>query len=196
MSADSRRQIAEEAARLLAEQRHLSIDQARRKAAARVGCHDRRQFPDNGEIEQALKAYQAIFSQDQPAALLQLREVAKQAMESLAIFQPRLTGPVLSGTADDNSCITLLLYAETPEEVIFRLMELKIPWREEALALNYPDGTTKRRPLLSFIAGRNEVELLILDTGERRNPPLDPANGLVLKGADLRHLDRLISFES
>ncbi|MES9900522.1 MAG: hypothetical protein ABW148_16065 [Sedimenticola sp.] len=133
-----------------------------------------------------------MFHRGQAEVLLRLRKVARDAMKSLAIFQPQLTGSVLNGTADSHSCITLVLFAETTEEVILRLLELKIPWREEAPMLRYCNGSTQRRPLLSFVAGETAIELLILTPGERRNPPLDPADGRPLKGAGLSRLDQLM----
>ncbi|MES9855649.1 MAG: hypothetical protein ABW166_03470 [Sedimenticola sp.] len=124
---------------------------------------------------------------------MRLRRVARDAMGSLAKFHPQLTGPVLSGTADSHSSITLVLFAETTEEVVLQLFELKIPWREEALALHYGDGRTQRRPLLSFVAGEVEIELLVLTLDERRNAPLDPASGHPLKGATLTRLEQLMA---
>ncbi|MES9901455.1 MAG: hypothetical protein ABW168_02085 [Sedimenticola sp.] len=189
---NTRRHIAEEAARILAEQSHLSTDEARMRAAKRIGCTDGCQFPDNLEIEAALKAYRLVFHHGHADTLLRLREMARSAMKSLIMFYPQLIGPVLNGTADRHSCISLLLFAETTEDVILRLLELKIPWQEMARRLRYGNGDSQQRPLLSFIADSTEIELLVLTATERRNPPIDPVAGGPLKGADLTHLDQLI----
>jgi len=48
-------------------------------------------------------------------------------MRLLADFQPRLVGPVLTGTATPHTDISLHLFAETPETVTLRLADRGIP---------------------------------------------------------------------
>lgn len=186
MSPDIRQQIALEAARIIADQSYLSIAEARRKAAKRLGCTKRQQLPDNQEIEIALLEYQQLFqSQHQPAELKRLRELASTAMRSLKAFHPLLTGAVLTGSADAATAIRLHLFSETTEEVILLLLEQRIPWEESEVNISYADGTSFRRPLLSFQAGDSGIELLILPSLDRRNPPLSSLNGRPEKGASL-----------
>ena len=186
MSPDIRQRIALEAARILADQGYLSIADARRKAAMRLGCMKRQHLPDNQEIETALLEYQQLFqSQHQPAELKRLRELASTAMRSLTAFHPLLTGPVLTGSADAGTAIRLHLFSDTTEEVILLLLEQRIPWEESDVNINYSDGNSVRRPLLSFQAGETGIELLILPPLDRRNPPLSPLNRQPEKGASL-----------
>lgn len=186
MSPDIRQRIALEAARILAGQGYLSIADARRKAAMRLGCTKRQQLPDNQEIETALLEYQQLFqSQRQPAELKQLRELASTAMRSLKAFHPLLAGSVLTGSADTGTAIRLHLFSETTEEVALLLLEQGIPWEESDININYSGGNSARRPLISFHAGETRIELLILPPLDRRNPPLSPLNGKPEKGASL-----------
>jgi hypothetical protein len=104
-----RQALAQRAAALIAE----GLDDyhaAKIKAAKALGVADKKDLPDNHEIEAALIEHHALFaSESQPAALLALREAAIRAMQWLSHFQPWLTGAVLTGTANEYSAIELEL---------------------------------------------------------------------------------------
>jgi hypothetical protein len=115
-----RSQIAAVAARLVA-QDGADYGSAKRKAARQLlgdeqpGAH---LLPDNAQIEEEVRQYQALFHADtQPARLLHLRRLALQVMEALAPFSPYLTGSVLGGTAGEHDDIRLQLFAESAKEV-------------------------------------------------------------------------------
>ncbi len=189
-----RARVASEAARLLASDQSLGVAAARRKAARRLGCDDRRQGPDNGEILEALASYQALFrGEAQPAALARLREVALAAMEAMARFEPRLVGPVLTGTADVGSRVSIRLFVETPEEVALDLLDRGIPWEESECLLRYAGERTERRAVYLVYAGETPVEFSALPRRELRSPPLDSATGRPEKGASLDQLRRLLA---
>ncbi|OOZ37845.1 hypothetical protein [Solemya velesiana gill symbiont] len=185
-----RLEIATEAARILADHHgDLDYQAARQKAARRLGCSNDRQLPNNSEIEMALQRHLSIFTNTgQPAALKRLRKLAVEAMQSLASFNPRLIGPVLSGTASSNSPIQLHLFPETPEEVMFHLMDKNIPWVEKEAMLRFSNGSRERRPVLHFLAGDTEIELYLLKPPERRNPPLSRIDERPERGAPLNKL--------
>ena len=189
----ARRLIAHAAARMLADQECLDVQEARRKAAARAGCRDKQQLPDNREIEEALREYQLIFfSNSQPAALKHLRELALDAMRNLQPFKPHLTGPVLDGSADALSPIKLYLYVETPEEVALYLLEKQIPFEERDARLTYSRGIRKTLPLFSFRAGDCSVELILLPLLDCANPPLDPMTERPDRGAGAARVSALL----
>ena len=115
-----RAQIAALAARLVA-QDGADYAVAKRKAASQV-LGDRipasNLLPDNAEVEDEVRRYQALFLADsQPARLQRLRSVALQVMEALAEFKPYLTGAVLNGTAGEHDDIHLQLFADSAKEV-------------------------------------------------------------------------------
>ena len=187
-----RLQIAQSAARMLAEGECADTRNARNKAALRLHCRDQRQMPDNHEIEAALRDYQQLFQRDrQPARLRQLRQTAVEAMRNLAQFTPRLTGRVLTGTAGPDTAIRLYLFAETPDAVAFYLLERSIPFEQRELKLPYTGGTLKQRALFRFQAGDCELELLVLPPNDRAAPPLDPLNNQPSTGAPLAQVERL-----
>ena len=97
---DMRRRIAHAAARMLAEDGSLDYGSAKRKAARQLGAPDSGNLPDNQQVEDALRSYQAIYQTDETRAhLALLRQTAIEYMGQLADFDPHLTGSVLNGTA-------------------------------------------------------------------------------------------------
>ena len=115
-----RAQIAALAARLVA-QDGADYAQAKRKAASQLLGDEPPManfLPDNAEVEEEVRRYQALFQgATQPARLLRLRTVALQVMDALAEFKPYITGPVLTGSAGEHDDIHLQLFAESAKEV-------------------------------------------------------------------------------
>lgn len=186
-------QIAQGAARMLANQECIDIQSARHKASARLHCSDKRQMPDNWEIEEALHQYQQLFQQNsQPGELVRLRQLAVEAMRSLAGFTPRLTGRVLTGTAGTETPIRLYLYAETPDAVALHLLERHIPFEQREVRLPYPKGVVRSRPLILFHAGDAALELVVLSPCEHANPPLDPQSNRPHTSAALSQVEALV----
>lgn len=188
-----RRRIAVDAARILAESGDHNYSRAGRKAAERLGYRDPRQLPSNSEIEQALREHQQLFRGEEQAGILrQLRQLAREAMETLQAFKPRLVGPVLAGTADRHSRIELHLFCDSPEQIIFHLMELRIPWRDGEKRLHYPQGVVRRQPLFRFQAGESEIELVWFPRNEMHHSPLSPLDHRPLQRASLSRLRSLL----
>lgn len=109
---ERRQHLAQEAARLMVEGGSRDFHQAKRKAAERLGISDDAVLPRNSEVEEALREYQRLFQPGAMAAVLQRRHAALQALEFFAAFHPRLVGPVLDGTADSHSPVTLHLHTD------------------------------------------------------------------------------------
>src|SRR5260370_4336682 len=113
-----REEIAIAAARMIAED-GLDYSTAKRKAARQVVGETRvagEWLPDNGQIEEEIREYQAIFqSESQPAVLRRMREVALEWMQRLQPFNPYLTGAVLNGTAGGHFDIPLTTFCPHPQ---------------------------------------------------------------------------------
>lgn len=124
-----RTRIAAAAARLVA-QDGADYGTARRKAAAQVLGVDRpapNLLPDNLEIEDEVRKYQALFQGPGQAARLQaLRSAALAVMDELAEFRPYLTGAVLNGTAGAHDDIHLQLFADSAKEVEIYLLNRNV----------------------------------------------------------------------
>jgi hypothetical protein len=156
-----RDEIAMAAARLIAED-GLDYATAKRKAArqimgpARIGSD---LLPDNEQIQDEIREYQALFqAESQPGLLRLLRTLALEWMNRLAEFAPYLTGAVLNGTAGNHSDIHLQLFCDNPKDVSIYLLNAGI---------QYDVSETRH------FAGRGLVETLSFLVPDRRlkNPP-------------------------
>lgn len=186
--------IAQEAARLMAEQGIQDFYAAKRKAAQHLGAPDTRNMPRNQEVEAALEAYQRLFQGDQqPGYLRDLRESAAKAMRFLDDFCPRLVGPVLSGTAGRHANINLHLFADTPEEIGFFLMELNIPFHASQKRMRLDREEWRDFPSFEFFAGDHSVELVIFPREGRREAPRSPVDGRPMHRAGIDEVEALLN---
>jgi hypothetical protein len=121
-----RAEIAARAARLIA-QDGADYLTAKRKALRLVFGEEQAPpnlMPDNAEIEEEVRKYQALFLSDsQPGQLRHLREMAVQVMEQLEQFRPYLTGAALNGTAGEHDDVHLQLFADSAKDVIMFLLD-------------------------------------------------------------------------
>jgi len=124
-----RARIAATAARMIA-QDGADYGTAKAKAARQVLGVDRpapNVLPDNIQVEDEVRRYQALFHNPARAARLQhLRATALDVMEQLAEFRPYLTGAVLSGTAGEHDDIHLQLFADSAKEVEIYLLNRNV----------------------------------------------------------------------
>jgi hypothetical protein len=190
---DQRQRLAYEAARIMAEQGVVEFDRARRKAAERTGIGDRRCWPNNEEIQEALLAHRRLFQGERATEVDALRRQALTAMRRFDAFQPRLVGPVLRGTAQASQGVRLHLFADAPEDLVHFLIDQGIPWQEGELNLRYAGGSRRPHPLFGFYAGEVLFELVVLPREARRNPPLDPVSERPERGADAAEVERLLA---
>ena len=180
-----RRWLAEEAARLMAEQGIAEPERARRKVAERAGIADKRRWPNNEEIQEALLAYRRLFWRpEQAAAVDRQRRQALAAMRHFHRFRPRLIGSLTTDYPDPSQSVRLLLAAEAVDEVVLELLNQGIRWRERQEARRFADGSRGFLPVLSFMAGDTPVELLVLPRTAPSNPPLDPMDERPERGLD------------
>lgn len=167
----NRIRIAQLSARIILEEGVNDYAIAKRKAAQRLRL-DWEEMPDNQTIEAALHEYHRIFRfQHQPTFIRSLREIALEAMEFLAEFSPRLVGAVLEGTAGEYSPITLHLFPDTPEAVIWKLVEANIPYHEESHITTAELGDQARVPVLSFYFREHPTEALLYPHKALRQAP-------------------------
>lgn len=189
----NRHLVAQEAARLISEHGMRDYHQAKRKAASRLGIGDEQHLPRNREIEDALREHQRIFrAAEQPEALSRYREVAADAMRFLARFEPRLTGPVLTGTGDTHSVVSLLLHCDDAEAAGLYLEERGIDHQQTARRLRLRRDASTEFPLLRFVADEVPVELTVLPWDGLRQAPLDPVSGQPMERAGLTEVELLL----
>lgn len=187
-----RQAIAREAARLMIEHGHEDYGFAKRKAAERFGVTDLAVLPRNTEIEEALAEHQRLFDpQSHASALSEMRAAALEAMRLLAGFEPRLVGPLLSGTATAHNDITLHLFADTPESVAMQLMERGIPHQVAERRFRTRRDGIEAFPALRFTAGGHEVDVTIFPRDGIRQAPPGPVDGKPMRRATLAEVEAL-----
>lgn len=126
-----REQLAQQAAKLMAEDGITDHAFAKRKAAKQLGASDTQHLPSNQEVDEALHSYRMLYQQENhPAILYQLREEALAAMQLFAPFHPYLTGSVLSGTAGEHSDINLILYSDDVKAVLLFLFKENLDFED------------------------------------------------------------------
>ncbi|MEK7990441.1 MAG: hypothetical protein VSS52_005495 [Thiotrichaceae bacterium] len=188
-----RQRIAVICARLIVQESVKDFQMAKKKAAAELGvANSKSHLPSNAEIEAEIMLYQRLFQADnQPLHLQYLREVALKAMGLFKDFQPRLVGNVLTGTATQHSDITLHLFAQTPETIDIFLMQQGIPYeltdkhfRIEQQSVSFP--------CYQFMAGDEQVSLVIFDIDDIRWSPPSPIDGKPMQRADIKVVEKLI----
>ncbi len=188
-----RQAIAREAARLMIEHGHEDFGIAKRKAAERFGVTDLAVLPKNTEIEEALAEHQRLFVPEAHAdQLTAMRSTAVDAMRLLAEFEPRLVGPLLTGTATAHNDITLHLFADTPESVAVQLMDRGI--RHEVAERRYrvQRDEVQAYPAVRFSAGAHEVDATIFPKDGIRQSPPGPVDGRPMRRATIAEVEELL----
>ncbi|NMG54257.1 hypothetical protein [Aromatoleum aromaticum] len=133
-SGNLRRGVAALAARMMAEDGISDFGFAKRKAARQLGISESEALPNNAEIEAELRAWQALYQdEEQPERLLEMRRAAIEVMRLLGEFRPYLTGGALDGTAGRYTEVDIELYPESAKDV-------------EIFFLNHDIGYEHREP--------------------------------------------------
>lgn len=124
-----RQLVAQEAARMMAEDGISDYGYAKKKAGKKLGVVDANCLPSNAEIEEEIRLFHDIYnSDDQPEALRVLRQDALATMQIFARFNPHLTGSVLDGTAGQYAETNIYLFADSAKEVEIFLLNQQIPY--------------------------------------------------------------------
>jgi len=192
-----RQRLAHEAARLMADTGLADYAQAKRKAAQRLGVLEDAALPGNDEIHAALREYQRLFQHTrQPAALRQRREAALQALEFFAGFAPRLTGPVLDGSADAHSPVLLHLHSDDAEAVARHLLDSGIPASVHTASVRLNRERTVAVPAWHFSAEGVAFEVKVLPWLALRQAPLSALDDKPAARASATQLRELLKNNS
>jgi len=188
-----RRALAQEAARIMAQHGIHDFLTAKRKAAERLGVTEASALPRNTEIEQALAEYQRLFNADGHEVTLEAqRRTALRAMNCLSQFEPRLVGPVLSGTATEYADIQLHLFADTPEYVALKLIDRGIAHEITERRVRLDAERTKAYPGLRFAIDDRKIEATVFPVDGIRQAPVSPVDGRPMRRADAAEIQDLL----
>jgi len=189
-----RSELAQIAARLLIDGEADDFGAAKRKAAMQLGLHDQRALPDNLDIQAAIIDHQRLFEGPEIALRTRrLRQAALDAMRFFAEFEPRLVGPVLHGTPFAHTAVTLHLFSDEPERVVFTLLQHRIPYRLDEQIRRAGRRDSEAYPVLETAMGEVEFELVVMPCVRLQNAPLSPLDGAPYRRLDAAALTALLA---
>lgn len=181
----SRKVLAQEAARIIVEQGIGNYRVAKIKAAERMGMTERGSLPGNTEIERAVSEHLKLFGRESHLDLLRiLREAALSAMELLSPFTPRLVGPVLHGTAAENSAVNLHVFSDSAELVALRLQESSVQYRLYERRLKSRRDQAESFSGFRFTQNESSIEATVFPVDGMRQAPISPVDGKPMRRAD------------
>lgn len=179
-----RTEVAQVAARLMAEDNVHDFGEAKARAAASLGVADRRTLPGNDEVEAEIRSYQALFQADeQPRWLAEKRRIALAMMDLLAEFGPCLAGSVLRGTAAAESEITLHLFVDPPERVATFLYDRRIPWELDGWEARFGGNRVYELPMYRINPEGQSVRLIAFPEAAPREAPRSVIDGRPMQRA-------------
>lgn len=188
--------VAQEAARLMAEHGIQDFLVAKRKAAERYGVFDGAFLPKNTEIEAALVAHQRLFGGVRHERSLQeQRRVALEAMKLLQKFEPRLVGPVLTGSATEYADIQLHVFSDSPEAVSMHLLDARFEYDVLERRVRVSSDRQLLVPTVRFDMGEETIEALVFTRDGIRQAPASPIDGKPMRRADAREVEDLLGNE-
>ncbi len=188
-----RERLAQEAARLMIEHGIADYRMAKRKAVARLAVRRTGTLPSNAQIEACLAERQRIFEPQAHRDRVELlRELAARVMRSFSLFEPRLVGPVLAGTATINSVIELHLFAGSPESVAGVLQRGGVNFSDCQRRLRFSGGHSESIPGFSFFREGQRILTLIFPENGLREAPLSPVDRRPMERAALSKVSALL----
>jgi hypothetical protein len=175
-----RQLVAQQAARMMAEEGISDYAFAKKKAGRQLGIVDMNCLPTNAEIADEIKLFHEIYhTDDQPQALKQLRADALTVMNILERFNPHLTGTVLDGTAGLHAETHIHLFADSLKDVEMFLLNSQIPYEttEKSFRVNNDKrgaskkgNERKKVPVFTLEAPNGMIKLSVFEVDDMRLP--------------------------
>jgi len=186
--------LAQEAARIIVDQGIRDYRAAKIKAAERLGLNTHGSLPRNSEIELAVSEHLQLFGRESHADFLRaMRKTALSAMELLSPFEPRLIGPVINGTADENSSVNLHVFSDSPESVAMRLADLDYNYKPYERRLKCDRAAPPAMFAgFQFTHQSASVEATVFPIDGIRQAPISPIDGKPMKRADTKAIRMLL----
>jgi hypothetical protein len=184
MSTGLREELAEEAARLIAEHGIEDYSLAKRKAAERFGARFAGALPSNAQIHERLVERQRIFESDERHdRLVKLRTLASHALQLLEPFRPKLVGAVLDGTATASSAIEVHTFSDSPEDVAATLQSHGLRVRNHQRRYRFGRESTELIPGFTLALDGEELEVMVFPERGSNHAPLSPVDGRPMRRA-------------
>ena len=181
----ARQVVAQEAARIIIDHGVRDYRVAKQKAVERLGISSQGSLPGNAEVEAAVADHLQIFGGDSHGDLLRLmRTAALSAMELLFEYSPRLVGPVLAGTADENSAVNLHVFADSPEMVAMEIGDMGIQYKSYERRLKSRRGQIEMYVGFEFTHSNEVIQATVFPVDGIRQAPISPIDGKPMKRID------------
>jgi hypothetical protein len=185
--------VAQEAARIIVNHGVRDYRIAKQKASDKLGMTTRDSLPGNAEIEAAVAEHLQIFGGESFRNHLRLLRVAAlSAMAMLAPFTPRLVGPVLSGTADENSTVNLHVFADSSESVALAIDAMGVSFRPYERRLKSRRDQLKSFAGFSFHTNNLQIDATVFPFDGIRQAPLSSIDGKPMRRVDSQALQELL----
>jgi hypothetical protein len=200
-----RQLIAQQAARMMAEDGISDYAYAKKKAGRQVGAIDNSVLPSNAEIEEELKLYNTLFlSDEQPENLRDLRKNALFTMQMLERFNPYLIGSVLDGTAGLGSETHIHLFADSLKDLEMFLLNQDIPFETNEKSYRVMnDGkrdkkgdNRKKVPVFTLETSTGLIKLSVFESDDIRVATKRAADGANAERANISEVSALIQASS
>ena len=196
-----RQLIAQQAARMMAEDGINDFAYAKKKAGKQLGVTESSVLPTNAEVEEEVRLYHNIYNADeQPIELAKLRKAALMTMQIFERFSPHLTGSVLDGTAGKFSQTNIHLFADSAKDVEMFLLNQQIPFESSEKSFRISDKPSKDKkkvrktvPVFTLETELGLQKLSVFDVDDMRVAVKRTADGSNADRADISDLQALIS---
>jgi hypothetical protein len=177
-------QVADEAARVMAEDGVRDFALAKRKAAERLGLSSRGALPSNSQIQERLAERQRLFEPDvHDARIAKMRRVAAEVMGALDPFMPRLVGAVLDGTATSNSAVEIHVFSDSPESVAGALEAGGGRVYDTQRRYRFGPEDNQEIPGFEFVLDDEEVKVMVFPERGVHRAPQSPVDGRPMRRA-------------
>lgn len=193
--------IAQQAARMMAEDGVHDFAYAKKKAGRQLGVSENSVLPTNAEIEEEIRLYHEIYNADeQPLMLAELRQAALATMQLFERFNPHLTGSVLDGTAGKFAQTNIHLFADSAKEVEMFLLNQQIPYESSEKSYRLSDKPSKEKkekvrktvPVFTLETEYGFIKLSVFDVDDLRVATKSAANGENAGRLDLAGVQALL----
>jgi hypothetical protein len=197
-----RQMIAQQAARMMAEDGVHDFAYAKKKAGRQLGVSENSVLPTNAEIEEEIRLYHEIYNADeQPLELAKLRKSALMTMQLFERFNPHLTGSVLDGTAGKFSQTNIHLFADSAKDVEMFLLNQQIPFESSEKSYRVSDKPSKDKkekvrktvPVFTLETELGLQKLSVFEFDDLRVATKKTSDGSNAERADINELQTLLN---
>lgn len=197
-----RQMIAQQAARMMAEDGVHDYAYAKKKAGRQLGISENSALPTNAEIEEEIRLYHEIYNADeQPFELAKLRKAALMTMQLFERFNPRLTGSVLDGTAGKFAQTDIHLFADSAKDIEIFLLSQHIPFESSEKSFRISDKPSKEKkekvrkkvPVFTLETELGLQKISVFEFDDLRIATKKTSDGSNAERADIAELKQLIS---